>query len=163
MSLTSRRTSRDLLRALPGDAARQIMWRFSDRDDVQRLVRSVRSVARGEVARLVAGGARRTAAWTPEKDALLAAYDRAGVTTVSVDRADGGQVEGPKSLALALSGFELAWVDAGAASIGLAQHLALAPIRDRGTAAQRRAYLRRAAGADGKPPMGSRRFAAPSA
>jgi alkylation response protein AidB-like acyl-CoA dehydrogenase len=153
MSLTSRRTSRDLLRALPGDAARQIMWRFSDRDDVQRLVRSVRSVARGEVARLVAGGARRTAAWTPEKDALLAAYDRAGVTTVSVDRADGGQVEGPKSLALALSGFELAWVDAGAASIGLAQHLALAPIRDRGTAAQRRAYLRRAAGADGKPPI----------
>ena len=153
MSPNSRRTSLEPLRALPGDAARRIMWRFADRDDVQRLVGSVRSVARGEVARLVAGGARRTAAWTPEKDALLAAYDRAGVTTVSVDRADGGVVEGPKSLALALTGFELAWVDAGAASIGLAQHLALAPIRDRGTEAQRRHYLRRAAGIDGQAPL----------
>ena len=153
MSTTSRRTPAERLRALPGDEARQIMWRFADRGDLQGLVRSIRAVARGDVARLVASGARRTTDWTAGKHALLEAFDRAGVTGLSVDRADGGSIEGPKSLALALSGFELAWVDAGAASIGLAQHLALAPIRDRGTAEQRRTYLRRAAGADGRPPI----------
>jgi len=39
---------------LPGDAVRQIQWRFSDRFDLQMLVASARGVARGTVARLVA-------------------------------------------------------------------------------------------------------------
>ena len=39
---------------LPGDAVRQIQWRFSDRFDLQMLVQSARGVARGVVARLVA-------------------------------------------------------------------------------------------------------------
>ncbi len=140
-------------RALPGDEARRIMWRFAGRGDVQDLVRAARAVARGPVARLVASGARGTPGWTPDKHALLEAFDRAGVTGLAADPAEGGPVEGPKSLALALVGFELAWVDAGAASISLAQHLALSPIRHRGTPAQRRDYLRRAAGADGRPPL----------
>ena len=44
----------ETLRALPGDDVRQILWRFADRYDLQMLVQSVRSVARGPVARLVA-------------------------------------------------------------------------------------------------------------
>jgi alkylation response protein AidB-like acyl-CoA dehydrogenase len=46
--------------------------------------------------------------------------------------------------------FELAWVDAGAAISNLAQHLALAPIRERGTLEQRRRYMSAAAGAGGQ-------------
>ena len=45
----------EFLRALPGDEIRQILWRFADRFDLQMLVQSVRAVARGPVARLVAG------------------------------------------------------------------------------------------------------------
>ena len=44
----------ETLRTLPSDAVRQIQWRFADRYDLQMLVQSVRSVARGPVARLVA-------------------------------------------------------------------------------------------------------------
>ena len=36
----------DLLRTLPGDDVRQIMWRFADRYDLQMLVQAVRQVAR---------------------------------------------------------------------------------------------------------------------
>ena len=43
-----------LLRTLPGDDVRQILWRFADRYDLQMLVHSVRAGARGPVARLVA-------------------------------------------------------------------------------------------------------------
>ena len=50
----------ETLRTLPGDDVRQIMWRFADRYDLQMLVQSSRSVARGPVARLVAAGARNT-------------------------------------------------------------------------------------------------------
>ena len=42
----------DTLRALPGDDVRQILWRFTDRYDLQMLVQSARAVARGPVARL---------------------------------------------------------------------------------------------------------------
>ena len=37
----------ELLRTLPGDDVRQIMWRFADRYDLQMLVQSARGVARG--------------------------------------------------------------------------------------------------------------------
>jgi reactive intermediate/imine deaminase len=47
---------------------------------------------------------------------------------------EGGFIEGPKNLALALVAFELAWVDAGAATGSLAGCLALSPIHERGTA-----------------------------
>ncbi len=54
----------ELMRTLPGDDVRQILWRFSDRYDLQMLVQSARAVARGPVARLVAEGERNTHEWT---------------------------------------------------------------------------------------------------
>jgi alkylation response protein AidB-like acyl-CoA dehydrogenase len=60
---------------------------------------------------------------------------------VHLDPAHGGFLDGPKNLALALVAFELAWVDAGAATCSLAGHLALAPIHERGTPEQRDFYM----------------------
>ena len=48
----------DTLKTLPGDDLRQVLWQFENRYDLQMLVQSARSVARGIVAQLVAGGAR---------------------------------------------------------------------------------------------------------
>src|SRR6516164_2353661 len=135
----------DNLRALPGDDVRQILWRFTDRFDLQMLVQSVRSVARGPVARLVAAGARNTHDWIPGKQDLLRAYDESGITAVFMDPAQGGYIEGPKNLALSLVAFELAWVDAGAATGSLAGCLALSPIHERGTPEQRDYYMARCA------------------
>ena len=147
------------LRALPGDDVRQILWRFSDRFDLQMLVQSVRAVARGPVARLVAVGARNTHEWTAEKQSLLQAFDESGVTGVFMEPAQGGFIEGPKNLALALTAFELAWVDAGAATGSLAGCLALSPIHERGTPEQRDYYMSRCApaqpGEDRKPWRGA--------
>jgi alkylation response protein AidB-like acyl-CoA dehydrogenase len=131
----------DDLRALPGDDIRQILWRFADRYDLQMLVQSVRAVARGPVARLVAEGARNTHEWTPAKQELLRAYDESGITAVFMEPSQGGFIEGPKNLPLALVAFELAWVDAGAATGSLAGCLALSPIHERGTEDQRDHYM----------------------
>jgi alkylation response protein AidB-like acyl-CoA dehydrogenase len=135
----------ETLRTLPGDDMRQILWRLSDRVDLQLLVQSVRSVARGPVARLVAEGGRHTHEWTDAKAALLKDFDAAGITSVHLDPANGGFIEGPKNLALALVAFELAWVDAGAATGSLATHLALAPIHERGTPEQQSYYMQKCA------------------
>jgi alkylation response protein AidB-like acyl-CoA dehydrogenase len=121
---------------LPGDAVRQIEWRFADRFDLQMLVQSARGVARGTVARLVAAGERNTHEWTPGKAEMMEASDRAGVTAAFMEPEEGGFIAGPKNLALALSAFELAWVDGGAATASLAGFLALSPIHERGTPAQ---------------------------
>jgi alkylation response protein AidB-like acyl-CoA dehydrogenase len=131
------------LAALPGDDVRQIMWRFADRYDLQMLVQSVRAVARGPVARLVANGARNTHEWTEEKATLLEAYDAAGITSVFLDPEYGGFIEGPKNLAMALAAFELAWVDGGAATGAMAGHLGLSPIHEKGTPEQKEEYMRR--------------------
>lgn len=136
---------RDDLRALPGDEVRQILWRFADRYDLQMLVQSSREVARGPVARLVAQGARADHGWTPAKNELLKAYDESGITAVFMDPEQGGFLEGPKNLALSLVAFELAWVDAGAATGSLAGCLALAPIHERGTPEQQQIYMSRCA------------------
>jgi len=125
---------------LPGDAVRQIQWRFSDRFDLQMLVQSARGVARGVVARLVAAGERNTHEWTPAKQAMLEEFDRAGITAAFMEPEEGGFIAGPKNLALALSAFEVAWVDGGAATGSLAGFLALAPIHERGTAEQVQRY-----------------------
>ena len=90
-------------------------------------------MARGPVARLVAEGARNTHEWTAEKNELLQAFDESGITAVFMEPEEGGFIEGPKNLALALVAFELAWVDAGAATGSLAGCLALSPIHERGT------------------------------
>jgi len=125
---------------LPGDAIRQIQWRFADRFDLQMLVQSARGVARGTVARLVASGERNTHEWTPAKNEMLEAFDRAGITAAFMEPEEGGFIVGPKNLALSLAAFELAWVDGGAATASLAGFLALAPIHERGTAEQIQRY-----------------------
>ncbi|HTX53537.1 MAG TPA: acyl-CoA dehydrogenase family protein [Candidatus Baltobacteraceae bacterium] len=135
----------EVLQTLPGDDVRQILWRLADRYDLQMLVQSARSVARGPVARLVAEGARSSHDWTPQKAQLLKAFDDAGLTAAFMDPEQGGFIAGPKNLALALIAFELAWVDAGAATCSLAGNLGLSPIHERGTPEQRDAYMRRAA------------------
>jgi len=142
---TIAKTNHASLRTLPGDDFRQIMWRFAGRYDLQMIVQSSRQVARGPVARLVAAGARNTHDWTPEKASLLEAFDEAGITAAFMDPHQGGFIEGPKNLALALIAFELAWVDAGAATGSLAGCLALAPIHERGTSEQRDYYLSKCA------------------
>jgi alkylation response protein AidB-like acyl-CoA dehydrogenase len=144
---------------LPGDAIRQIQWRFADRFDLQMLVQSVRGVARGTVARMVAAGERNTHEWTPGKNEMLEAFDRAGITGIFMEPEDGGFIVGPKNLALSLAAFELAWVDGGAATASLAGFLALSPIHERGTAEQASHYMSLSAppqpGEDRKPWRGA--------
>jgi alkylation response protein AidB-like acyl-CoA dehydrogenase len=132
---------RAVLRTLPGDEVRRIMWRFAERPDLQSLIQSLRGVARGLVARLVADGARHSQEWTEQKARLLPAFDKAGLTSLFMGPEHGGQIEGPKNLALALAAFEMAWVDGGAATAGMAGHLALAPIHERGTPEQKKHYM----------------------
>jgi len=138
------------LGALPDDAARRAMWRFADRPDLHRLVEAARRVAQGPVARLVAGGGRGGHEWTAAKQALLEQYDRAGITAIALDARRTTAIEGSRNLALALAAFELAWVDAGAATTVLAHALALAPLDLFGTPGQRERFLE--AGAAGAPP-----------
>ena len=144
---------------LPGDAVRQIQWRFADRFDLQMLVQSARGVARGTVARLVAAGERNTHEWTQGKGEMLEAFDRAGITAVFMEPEEGGFIAGPKNLALGLAAFELAWVDGGAATASLASFLALSPIHERGTQEQVTRYKTLAAppqnGEDRKPWRGA--------
>ena len=145
MESTVQSKSAASIQTLPGDDIRQIMWRFADRYDLAMLIQSSRTVARGPVARLVAQGARNTHEWTAEKASLLPAFDESGITAAFLDPEHGGFVQGPKNLALALIAFELAWVDAGAATCSLAGNLGLAPIHERGTPEQRAKYMNAAA------------------
>ncbi|MBN1541355.1 acyl-CoA/acyl-ACP dehydrogenase [candidate division KSB1 bacterium] len=131
----------DSLKTLPSDDLRAVLWRFADRYDLQMLIQSVRAVARGPVARAVANGARNSHEWTKEKADLLDAFDESGITALFMEPARGGYIEGPKNLALALTAFELSWVDAGAATCSLAGNLALEPIHERGTDAQKDRYM----------------------
>jgi alkylation response protein AidB-like acyl-CoA dehydrogenase len=135
----------ETLRTLPGDDVRQIMWRFADRFDLQMIIQSTRAVARGPVARLVAEGGRNSHEWTEGKNKLFKAYDDGGITGVFLEPEFGGIVDGPKNLALALVAWELAWVDAGAATSSLASNLAFAPIHEKGTEEQKREYMQKQA------------------
>jgi alkylation response protein AidB-like acyl-CoA dehydrogenase len=133
----------ELMSTLPGDDVRQIMWRFTDRYEIQMVVQSARSLARGVVARLVADGARNSHEWTDQKAELLKSFDEVGLTTVFMDPEEGGFIAGPKNLALALVAFELSWVDGGAATCSLASNLALSPIHEKGTPEQKLDYMSR--------------------
>ena len=145
MAASAPKLRSETIRTLPDDSVRQILWRFAERYDLQMLVQSAREVARGPVARLVATGARATHDWDDKKATLLEAFDQSGITAVFMDPEQGGYLAGPKNLALALVAFELAWVDAGAATGSLAGCLALAPIHERGTAEQQARYMSLAA------------------
>ena len=145
MATTVPKLRSETLRTLPDDNVRQILWHFADRYDLQMVVQSAREVARGPVARLVSEGSRGSHEWTSKKAELLEAFDQSGITAVFMDPEHGGYLVGPKNLALALIAFELAWVDAGAATCSLAGCLALAPIHERGTPEQRAHYMALAA------------------
>jgi alkylation response protein AidB-like acyl-CoA dehydrogenase len=145
MEATAEKRTVTGLQTLPGDEVRQIMWRFADRYELHLLIQAARGVARGPVARLVADGGRNSHEWTPEKNGLLQHYDDSGITAAFLDPELGGFIAGPKNLALALVAFELAWVDAGAATGSLAGNLGLAPIHERGTPEQRAKYVAGAA------------------
>jgi alkylation response protein AidB-like acyl-CoA dehydrogenase len=133
--------STESLRTLPTDEIRQLLWRFADRYELHMLIQGARGVARGPVARLVANGGRNSHDWTAEKAALLPHFDESGITAAFLDPEYGGFISGPKNLALALIAFELAWVDAGAATGSLAGNLGLAPIHERGTPEQKTKYV----------------------
>src|SRR6516164_6226961 len=156
---TSATTSSSTMLTLPGDAVRQIQWRFADRFDLQMLVQSARGAARGTLAQMVAAGERNSHEWTPAKNEMLEAFDRAGITAAFMEPEEGGFIIGPKNLALSLAAFELAWVDGGAATASLASFLALAPIHERGTRDQVAKYKSLAAppqpGEDRKPWRGA--------
>src|ERR1039457_2792493 len=149
----------ELMSTLPGDDVRQIMWRFSDRFELQMVIQSARSLARGVVDRLVANGARNTHDLNDQKAELFTRVDEVGLTTVFMDPEDGGVIFGPKNLALALVAFELSWVDGGAATCSLASNLALSPIHEKGTPEQRHTYMSRCVppqpGEDRKPWRGA--------
>ena len=74
----------ETLKTLPGDDVRQIMWRFTDRYDLQMVVQSTRAVARGPVARLVADGARNSHEWTEKKAELMALAVRAVIVASEI-------------------------------------------------------------------------------
>ena len=133
----------ELMSTLPGDDVRQIMWRFEERYEIQMVVQSARSIARGVVARLVAEGARNSHEWNEKKAQLLTGFDEVGLTTVFMDPEEGGFIAGPKNLALSLVAFELSWVDGGAATCSLASNLALSPIHEKGTPEQKQTYMSR--------------------
>ncbi len=137
---TTNSEKRALLSTLPTDAVRQIMWRFSDRYDLQMVIQSTRAVARSVVARMVADKQRATHEWTKEKQEMLREFDKAGITAAFMEPEEGGYIEGPKNLVLAMIAFELCWVDAGAATASLANNLALEPIHEKGTKEQKLQY-----------------------
>ncbi|HEX9046595.1 MAG TPA: acyl-CoA dehydrogenase family protein, partial [Verrucomicrobiae bacterium] len=141
MNATVEEKSPALLTTLPSDDVRQLMWRFADRYELHMLVQAARGVARGPVARLVAAGGRNSHEWTAGKNSLLQHYDDSGITAAFLDPEQGGFIAGPKNMALALIAFELAWVDAGAATGSLASNLGLAPIHERGTPEQVAKYV----------------------
>ncbi|HUY94134.1 MAG TPA: acyl-CoA dehydrogenase family protein [Terracidiphilus sp.] len=159
MMATAALTGVQPMLTLPTDAIRQLQWRFAERFDLQMLVQSARGVARTTVARLVANGERNTHEWTPLKEEMLEAFDRAGLSAIFMEPEEGGFIAGPKNLALALAAFELAWVDGGAATASLAGFLALSPIHERGTPEQVKHYMSLAVppqpGEDRKPLRGA--------
>ena len=144
MATTAIKRPTEFIRTLPSDDIRQIMWRFADRMELQMVIQAARGVARGPIARLVANGGRNSHEWTAQKSELLKEFDASGITSIFMDPEYGGYVSGPKNLALALIAFELAWVDAGAATGSLAGCLALGPIHERGTPEQVAYYMSRA-------------------
>jgi Acyl-CoA dehydrogenases len=93
---------------------------------------------------------RNTHEWTERKNTLLDAFDASGLTALYMDTTQGGYIDGPKNFALCLTTFELSWVDAGAATCGLATNLALAPIHEKGTPEQRDHYMAIACPGEGR-------------
>lgn len=133
--------NRPTMKMLPGDEVRQIMWRFAERYDIQMAVAGARSVARGLVAQLVAGGQRKTHEWTSEKQSMFDAFDASGVTAGGLNLDCGGLFDGPKNLPMSLLSYEMSWVDNGAATSSFVNDLAMGPIAELGTPEQKKRYM----------------------
>ena len=132
---------RPMMKMLPGDEVRQIMWRFAERYDIQMAVAGARQTARTVVAQLVANGQRFTHEWTPEKQGLFDAFDASGMTAATLNAEFGGLFEGPRNLAMSLVTYETAWVDNGAATSSFVNDLAMGPIAELGTPEQKEKYM----------------------
>lgn len=129
------------LKVLPNNEIRQIMWRYSDNFELQMLVESTRSVARNSISKLALSDLSKKHGWNSEKTNILTYLDEAGITNAYLDKDHGGFLTDKKNLALSLIAFELSWVDAGVATTSLANYLALAPIKERGTEEQKKLYM----------------------
>jgi hypothetical protein len=145
MEIPVRKNPTAPLAGLPGDRARQILWRFEDRPAIQRVLASQREVARGPIARWAASGGR----WAQAAGTWRAALDEFALRTVT----HGPLADGGEHLDAALTAFELAWVDASVAADVLASHHALTPIRQWGTREQRARYLDAVAAGGAKSPV----------
>ncbi|MDE3275839.1 MAG: acyl-CoA/acyl-ACP dehydrogenase [Verrucomicrobiota bacterium] len=132
---------RPVMKMLPGDEVRQIMWRYAERYDIQMAVAGARQTARSVVAQLVANGQRFTHEWTPEKQSLFDAFDASGMTAATLNFDCGGLFEGPRNLAMSLVTYETAWVDNGAATSSFVNDLAMGPIAELGTPEQKKKYM----------------------
>lgn len=132
---------RPMMKMLPGDEVRQIMWNFADRYDIQMAIAGARQVARGYVAQLVANNERANHDWTSGKAGLFDQFDACGVTAAGLNAAYGGLFEGPRNLALTLLSYEVSWVDQGAATTSFVNDLAMGPIAELGTEEQKARYM----------------------
>ena len=149
------------------DDVHRSMWRLPG--NLSGLQRSARRVASESVAPLVAFGGRSTYSWTDAKARVLQALDDAGLTSIvtnsagriamplavargsvrSRDREEAvvemraksaGQDTSRVTMPLAVTAWELAWIDGGAAVCSLSS-LAHMIIGDAGTEEQRLRYL----------------------
>jgi alkylation response protein AidB-like acyl-CoA dehydrogenase len=111
------------------------LWRIADRPELRPLIQSTRQIAREIISPLLAEGIRSTHEWTSEKAKILSALDEAGLT--SIVSATGRDT----TLSLALTIWELACIDGGAATCSMSGSLAQIPIRDFGTEDQRKQFL----------------------
>jgi hypothetical protein len=116
------------------DEAHGTLWRIADCTALLELRRSARQTACETVAPLLEQ-ARADCEWTEEKAGVLRALDAQGLTAILAS------ARGGFTLPLALAVWELASVDAGAATCSLSGSLAQMPIRDFGTEPQRNRYL----------------------
>ena len=93
MSSTASASAKSPLQTLPSDELRSVLWRYAGRYDLTMMQQSVRAVARGPVARLVAEGGRNSHEWTEGKSALLPVFDESGITAAFLDPEHGGFIE----------------------------------------------------------------------
>ena len=115
MATSVSRVRSETLRTLPDDNVRQILWRFADRyDDLQMGGElSPGEVARGPVWRAwsPAGSVAPMSGPSKSPRCLRPSTSPASPPCSWIPRKS-GYLAGPKNLALALTAFELAWVDA---------------------------------------------------
>ncbi|MFZ1084446.1 MAG: acyl-CoA dehydrogenase family protein [Terracidiphilus sp.] len=111
------------------------LWRIMDRPDRLAVQRAARQVAQVVAAPMPKKHTAR--GWSVEQARLLTALDENGLTRIlSSDPRD-------SAMLLALSLWELASVDGGAATLSMSGFLAQMPIHDFGTAEQKDRYLGR--------------------